>query len=367
MSKSESSHFEKFCFIDMGSATAPFNYFFIKTQSVNGSFDVFCSETEYNGVFIYKTKELEGVTLRTYKISSSLQRGLLFTIIEMLKLFVLVIMKAKSYDRIYLNFPKIILFDLILAIGFRKKIFWLMHNVNRNETTIGKLANRLRFVIYENIVLMSDAACNQLRIQGFYNLGPHHKLFISKHGLLPLIPCKEVESANWRLNENKSVNSIICIGNIKVYKGILDLISLPHLLDDYNLNYKIYGKFQDFDIKTTFEKNGWFVSDGFQSDELLINIITSGSLFILSHLQSSQSGIYYTLMHYRALFIASRCGQQEIDFVKFGLEGLLFDPGNVQSAARAVRYALDNSNKIQNQFETLRCTIEWGEVKLLAS
>ena len=355
---------KRFCFIDLISSTAPFNFFFIKTLSKSAIVDVYCSETNYNDLFVKGLERLPNVKLRKFFISSTIRKGRFGATFEVFRLYCILIKNSVRYDEIYLNFPQILALDFLLITLLRSKVNWLVHNVDRQLNSIEAFSNSCRFVLFKKLIFLSECGYIQYKRTLRHNEKPSKILSIATHGMLPLNLEKKSKSANWNL-DIKNIR-LISIGNVKPYKGLIELLTLASELRTKKIKCYIYGKFDKQYLKSDFERTGWLVDNNFQDDNKLIDIVISKSIFILPHLYSTQSGLFYTFLNYRALFIASRCGQQELSFKKFGLEELLFEPGNVKEVISSLNFVINNKFEVIQKFEALRRSIKWEKIKVLA-
>lgn len=354
----------RYCFVDVASSTAPFSYYFLSQLSHDNVIDVYCSDTRYNGLFVEALSENPRIALKRFKISSSLQVHRLRRILELWKLYLELLSSRRKYKKIFLNFPPSLILDLILWPIFNSRIHWLLHNVDRKSRLPDKFARWVRTILYNNIVFLSEAGLRQYSRASFPRSSEHKNFFVAEHGLLPLTLQETSLSANWRLSSRDDETAVIVIGNVKAYKGIYELNDLPQVFENTTVSCRLYGKFENAQLIPHFKKKGWLVDNDFQTEDALLRIITSESIFILPHLESTQSGLYYTLLNYRALFVCSRCGQQEIDFDKYGLRKLLFSPGNVREAVHAIKWLMKNRDHVALRMEELRASITWGSLRL---
>lgn len=328
-------------FIDPTSSVLPYAYHEAKKN--NDAVDLYCSNTDYNNQFL---KCWKFGTVHSYNVSRTTGSNFFFRAINYLCLLFCIYKNHKKYKKLYFNFPNIFIFDFIFFYLLRKKIIFVAHNFVPHDSGLYiDLRVLLLAKISGSVMTVSSFSDMEFkkRYKKYINID---KVFFSQHPNLRIAP--EV----CRLPDKKVLNNPVITfwGNIKAYKGVEFFLDLKKYLSNSSLNYKIeiYGKWDKnmLPLKKQMEENNIFVDNRFLDQDEVFKILNEDRIFVLPYKNASQSGVLYTFLEYRAIFLTTDEGDCGSFYKQHNLSEMLFYYDSPMSFISSLKFALNNQQDI---------------------
>jgi glycosyltransferase involved in cell wall biosynthesis len=342
---------KKVAIIDPASFTLPYDYFYIVELSKHYKVDFYFSKTKYNYEYIEKLKSFKNVSLKEYKVSSSIASRI-YGLLNYIKMLLTILFRNKKYINIHFMWNIFFPIELPFFLILRKKMVFTFHNDVPHSykgkkywpyKLISKIANKIIFVSnYTKDNFLSKYG----RLKCFYLL---------EHGLLPIIDVNSTIYAHTNVKDE-----IIFWGRVEDYKGVDIFIEK---LRDYKI--KIYGKW-NHNLKNIKRKlmslNNIEINDDYLDIEELSDLLTSEAVFILPYKKATQSGVLYTLLAYEKVFVSSDVGENGRFLRDNGLEKLIFNRDDESSINRAIRYAKSHYWDIKLKLKYIKNKYEWKNI-----
>lgn len=337
--------------IDPASHTLPYDFFYINEVSKYYKVDFYYSSTKYNYEYINKLRNNVNVNLIEYTISSSVIdkiRGLG----NYIRMLFEISYKKNRYNKIHFMWSLYVPIEEIFFKLYGDKFIFTFHNnvphsftgkVFKPYQKINKLASKKIFVSQ----FTQDAF-----ILSYEKVGQY---FLVNHGIMPL------DDFEQKYKDGSKAKEEICFwGRVEEYKG-LDIFK--DKLQNYQI--KIYGKWnQNLKQLQNYlgsKKNIQIIDDYLSTDELL-KLLQENSVFILPYKDATQSGVLYTLLAYKKVFISSDVGENSKFLKENGFAQLVFNRDDEKSVIRAFEYAKDNYFEIKLKFEKLKQKYKWENI-----
>lgn len=267
----------KLLLIDYGSATLPFDAEFYERIRCNGAdIELICSATKYNMEY------LKGLTYREFHFSRT--RANLFQIVMstvMLSWFLLI--KSRKYDKIILSWPRLILPELILALFWTKKLYYLKHNFQPHDGKKKKFAEKIIDKFVKKVIYISDGELGKDTRSGYSKYLVYHPIFKNDK----------------RAEQISNTASLVLLGNVKKYKGVEKFIDLIEQQSSSKINLKIIGQGARARTASCIQVIDKFLDQREFED----TILDPENIMLLCHEGSSQSGLVYMYLGMKKPFI----------------------------------------------------------------
>ncbi len=330
--------------IDPASYSLPYDYYYINRISKTDKVVFYCSETKYNNEYIDYLNQLENVTVKIYRISSS-SANKLTNLLSYFKLMFDVLINANKYQRIHFQWLVIPYISLLLYVFVKNKLVQTIHNpIPHNVKTNSYFPYILLFKLCKRIVAVSKSSAMELKKR--YGV----ESVVMQHGIMPLTK-DHIRIQNEDVPLIDTNLDVVFWGRVSKYKGIH---SLP--FDELKFRIEVVGKW-DADIEMKPIENVKFINRYISLKELQA-LLSRECIFILPYLKATQSGVLYTLLAYNRVFIATNTGDLA-DFLKSnGLSNLLFDY-TADDINRAYSFANDNYDTIKRKLRKLQDVYSW--------
>jgi len=346
---------KKIAIVDASSRTLPYDVFYINEVSKRYKVDFYFSNTNYNISFLELLKNNKNVKIFKNEISQKSKfKGLVNYFFLLLKIYKIKNEYHKIHFQWFIFFPLEILFFLKV----KSKLIFTFHNVRPHNSKINKyFPNKILYSICEKVVFVSNHVKNEFFKT--YNITDKKKAILVKHGILPI--SVTIDSKPNYLTIRKK---IIFWGNIKKYKGISIFKKIIDSKLFLNYELEIYGKWDTdlLPLKKELIQKGIFVRDEFIHEKNVIELLNSNSIFIMPYKNVSQSGILYTLIHYKILFVSTSHGDNRDFLIKYKLNDLLFDFNDISSLKKSIDFLEANKNQILTKLNNAREEFEWKNI-----
>jgi glycosyltransferase involved in cell wall biosynthesis len=337
--------------VDPGAYTLPYDFFYIEEVSKYYKVDFYYSKTKYNYEYIEKLRDNKNIKLIEYSISGSIVHKLI-GIVNYLKMLSEILIKKNQYKKIHFMWNLYLPIEQVFFKLYGNKFIFTFHNnvphsfkgkVFQPYQKINKLASKKIFV--------SQFTKNEF-LSSYKNIGQY---FLVNHGIMPLNEFEEKYNNSAEVKEE-----IVFWGRVEEYKGI-------DIFKDKLLNYevKIFGKWnqnlKQLQNELSSMRNIQIIDDYLPTDNLM-KLLQENSVFILPYKDATQSGVLYTLLAYKKVFISSDVGENSKFLKENGLERLVFNRDDEKSIIRAFEYAKDNYFEIKIKFERLKQKYKWENI-----
>ena len=189
-------------------------------------------------------------------------------------------------------------------------------------------------------------------------LPKNHKILLFEHGPL----AAQFEHFNSDFSFPKKIEQIVLPGNVKAYKGISSIINLPSKFEKKAFQFQVIGKLPNSKLGVLLEENGWTVTNGFVESETLNKLFAMNSLFLLPYSQSTQSGMFFTLLHHRCFVICSDRGEQARLLKSAPLPEAVYTFGNEGELAERIVALINQLSDTGRKMERIRNEVKWKPI-----
>jgi glycosyltransferase involved in cell wall biosynthesis len=330
--------------VDPASFSLPYDYNYVKALASYLTVDFYCSEAVNLNVYesqLYQHAD----NLRKYKISS-FATNKIFGLINYLRMLIRIGYEAKRDDIIHFQWSIFFPFELIFFLVFGKQVVFTVHNDIPHSSNAK--------YIWTLYILTRLTKCNvfvseftKKRFEKNYFKSDKNKFL--QHGLMYLNDANTTSSS-----VSTSKYELVFWGRIEPYKGV-DIFLEPEL---FGLSALVVGRWskQLSELRIALGKRGNIdVVDTYIDEGSILEIIRSRNIFILPYKSATQSGVLYTLLAHRKVFISSGVGENGQFLRKHGLQDLIFDRSDPHEILRAYKFAneyewdmLINKDQIQS-------------------
>jgi len=323
-------------------------YCYSSASELDGPVDLFCSETNYNSQFYF---DWGFGKVTKFKISSTTNANLIIRVCNYCRLLLALFSNRRQYDRVYVNFPSILLVDILLFLVLREKLVFVIHNaVPHSYQYRVHVPTLILASVVKRIQVISTYNFNEFKKRYEFWVDSR-KIFLAQHPQLVINPVLVPTRSN-RKSFFSSGNNIVLTfwGNVKPYKGVKFLLQMCKYIqvNQLPINVEIYGKWDKslLGVKLDMELSGGVVIDRFISDDEVHQLLQEERIFILPYENASQSGVLYTLLSYGAVFVTTDVGDCG-EFVRNkAIPSLLFDAENPSSCLDAINFICERYDKV---------------------
>lgn len=343
---------KKICIVDPSSYTLPYDSSLIQELSKYYYVDFYCSKGKTYSTYYKKLEKY--CFLKSYNVSPSIPgNNLFFGLINYLLMLIDIYKNRKLYDVINFQWSIFFLFDSLFFSFLRKKIVFTIHN------HVPHSSNRnFDFKVYVlSMLSLKNIFVSSYTFDAFENIYfSSNKNFLLQHGIMPLsdIDCNYSEYCG-----DYSLHNLTFWGRVEEYKGVDVLLSK----ELHQLNIGIYGSWSKnlSDLKNKFKKSKNIVLiDEYISNEEVLKILSQKSIFVLPYKSATQSGVLYTLLAHKVIFISSNAGENANFLKTHNLESLIFDRNSIADFIRAYEYAVSNYDFLKSCFTKISIEYDWS-------
>jgi glycosyltransferase involved in cell wall biosynthesis len=346
----------KIALIDPSSRSLPYDYFFLNEISETLKIDFYCSFTAFNEEYLKEIEKNENISVLPYNISKKnrVQGALNYFLL----LFKILLNKGK-YEKIHFMWSILPALEYPFFLLFTKKFLFTFHNdVPHNYGKDTFWFYSFIFKISKTVIFVSQKVKNDFIIN--YKVKDKNKCLLIKHGIMSVEPKDSLDKIEYEGLEKK----IIFWGNIKKYKGIDTFLHIAK--SDYFKDFQIsiYGKWDKelLPIKEELKNSQVNIFDYFLNTTELKALLHSNAIFILPYDKATQSGVLYTLLYYRRLFISTPTGDNGEFLKSAGLSSLMFDNRNISEIISTVEYCFNNEKEIVAKLDLQRNEYKWSNL-----
>jgi hypothetical protein len=340
---------KKIAIIDPSSYTLPYDYFYLIEVSKYYKIDFYYSKTKYNYEYIDKLRSNNNIRLIEYNISSSVIHKSI-GLLNYIKMLTKILIRKNSYSKIHFMWNIYMPVEQIFFKLFGDKFIFTYHN-NVPHSFKEKV-----FKPYQKInthavrkVFVSEFTKNEF-IKSYENIGEYYLL---NHGLMPISEFNETNN----IAKGEIDDSIYFWGRVEEYKGI-DVFK--NFLKDYQV--KIYGKWNINLLSLKDElsnKENIEIIDSYLPNDDLKDLLERNNIFILPYKDATQSGVLYTLLAYKKVFICSDVGENSKFLNDNGLDELIFDRADEKSIVDAFEFAKRNYKTVKEKLSIIKDQYKW--------
>ncbi|MEO1096497.1 MAG: glycosyltransferase, partial [Bacteroidota bacterium] len=243
-----------------------------------------------------------------------------------------------------------------------KKLVFTFHN-DRPHKSNSLTFRPFRFIykICQKAVFVSETVQN--RFIENYRIKDTKKIKLIQHGTMP-ISLNSLRTQKTSSSLHALEKKIIFWGTVKPYKGIDLFLKLREhkYFDDFKL--EIYGKWDKelYPLKKSLEALDVHIVDKYLPANFLSKVLETNGIFILPYSHASQSGVLYTLLWYKKIFISTNTGDNASFLSNSNLEKLIFTRENVNELINSIEYCLKNHISITKKLEIRSKEFDWSNV-----
>jgi hypothetical protein len=95
---------------------------------------------------------------------------------------------------------------------------------------------------------------------------------------------------------------------------------------------------------------------------VVCELLNQRSIFVLPYKAATQSGVLYTLLAYRVVFISSLAGENAFFLKENELSELIFDRRKPEDILRAYSFAKENYDSIAEKLDKIAVNYEWENI-----
>ncbi|WP_111638656.1 glycosyltransferase [Marinomonas shanghaiensis] len=343
---------KKIAIVDPSSYTLPYDTSYIKCLSKKMGIDFFCSMGKDYPVF-FEDLNAYSDNVYSYKISPSSSANVFFGIFSYLKMLLKIYSNRGRYDVINFQWSIFFPFEFIFFILLRDKVIFTIHNdVPHGFKGRRKLTYYILSKISRKNIFVSEYTKKRFSDNYFEN----DKNIVVQHGNMYF-----GDYFFQKKERNEYHYDVIFWGRVESYKGIDILLTLKSL----GFEFGIYGRWSTSlnKLKNEMEKyEDFHIFDEYINEEKLIAIFNKRAIFILPYKAATQSGVLYTFLAYRVVFIASDVGENAQFLRKHNFHDLIFKRDDPKDIIRAFNYARTNYDYLVERLDVVSSEYEWSNI-----
>ena len=284
----------------------------------------------------------EGIVDSEYvdvKIWSNFYNGKVVRSFGLLLMYFSIILNYRDFDRVIISWRVNLFLDLLLFVFFRGKVELVEHNVVDHGGEKPTFTQRILWNVFYRVILLSDYSLSR-----YSSYGMHNGVLLQH----PLVDC-DVEKDAFQFHGNRS---FAFIGASRGNRGLEKLVLLFESLPDFHLHV-FSTPSSHLRAKIDLIPNV-SLHAGYLSRHMFQRVIKEDYTFILPYIESTQSGIFYSLLANRAVFISTDSGDTGSQMLNYGMSNLFFSLDDYQSIVSSY-HSLSNSSL--GEYEVLRSSI----------
>lgn len=260
--------------------------------------------------------------------------------------------RACEYDKIFLMWRTLLLLDLFIYLIAGEKLYFFEHNVFRHGRKKVSLTDRLRWVIFPNIVFLSEYSLNRF-LDTCKNLVSKKNLFVYQHPPIDESENLEERSSFEAISDARDAERCIVtfLGSARNNRGLNEIISI--IGESQKIELEIMSELSSEQKNSIENYQNIRIVSGRMDQAELERVLSSGKIFILPYITSSQSGVFYSIIGNEGLFISSGTGDTGETIEKYGLQDLQYS-FNLESLEKSFFYALENRQHLINTIQRIR-------------
>ena len=317
--------------VDPSSYSLPYDNSYLCALSKHHQVDFFCSESINLKDYRQDIKKYAN-SFYVYKVSP-ISNNRFFGLINYLRMLASIVINYRKYKYIHFQWSIFFPFELVFFLLFRNKIIFTVHNdVPHGFKGHRKFSYYILSKLSKKNIFVSDFTLN--RFEKNYFKG--EKNIVVQHGLMYLNGC------DLKIQDRRSRKyDLVFWGRIEDYKGLGVFLNLELQF----LEVGIFGHWSKALLCMKEELatvSSFVINDQFISETLVCELVNQKNIFILPYKSATQSGILYTILAHRVVFIASNVGENASFLMNNDLKELIFDRTKPNDILRAYQYAKDN-------------------------
>jgi len=232
--------------------------------------------------------------------------------------------------------------DAFLAFVYGDSASLFEHNVVEHDTDRVLVSQKVLWRLFSHVILLSG-----------HSLEKYCTLSRRSNGLLlqhPLIDGEAPRDTFPRI----TVPRFAFVGASRGNRGLKCLLNIFGSLPSLEL---VVFSCVDEEVRRLVKKmNNVTIVSGYLDRDMFQNILKQDYVFVLPYIESTQSGIFYSLLSNRSVFVATNTGDVGRKMGGGKLNKCFFDLGSASSFLRAVQYL--ESDECLMRFEELRSLVE---------
>lgn len=259
-------------------------------------------------------------------------------------------------------------------------VVWTVHNLHNHENRFASIERRFLKAFISNIAAQVIVHCDAAMEMVVKEFGEsiRQKISVIEHGHYALVGEKTLakNKAREKLGWSSTGLVFVFVGNVRLYKGILELVESFEKVESTSSTLLIAGKVQDLNEQKVLEKRIQEMGakrisfePGYLSDERLSLFLAAANVFVAPFRDVLTSGSVILAMSNGLPVIAPRLGclpealSQQKDFT--------YCPNEKNGLTDAIKFAIDNPN-LANEFGEknlafCRERLCWDRVGMLTS
>ena len=251
-----------------------------------------------------------------------------------------ILLKNRRSSKLILLWHDLLVLDILKLLYF-KDSFLVIHNVIRHGKNRPSKFDLLRWRFANKLILLSDFSKNQLIAE--------YPILEKKIAIIQHPSVDDLGSVSVLKSHPKDRNYFLTfIGADRVNRGLNQLKFMINSMPSYPKGDMTLSK-------QSYRKMLKILNSLTQND--FESAIKSNHIFVLPYIESTQSGVFYSLLGNQSLFISTNTGDTGDKMVKANLQGLFFDLEDQESLLKAIDYAEKNHKSIRNKLNKLKSLV----------
>jgi glycosyltransferase involved in cell wall biosynthesis len=245
------------------------------------------------------------------------------------------------------------IFQIILIKAFRKKVVWTVHNLKNHEGKHEKLEIYFSSILAHLVdTIIAHCQTSKREICRIYKIRNKKKIVVIPHGNLMNVYDNSLsrDQARRQLNILSEDLTFLFLGNIRRYKGVLELIESFQKIKENNSKLIIAGKLEDKELSDLISLkikrvNNIQLIPSFISDDEIQIYMNAADIVIFPYRDIMTSGAAILAMSFGKAIIAPKIGCLHDILDNSG--SFLYDPIEKDGLLHALIEAIDSREKFR--------------------
>lgn len=259
--------------------------------------------------------------------------------------------KLREVDIVIMTWHGPFLIDLLTFLLLRRKLILVEHNVIPHCNEKPRKRDFIRWVLAKKVLVPSSSSRLVFnRVCRFEFL--RKKVSVFQH---PLIDLSGAEIMDYP-RPAPTIGHLAFVGAARGNRGLIQLLSL--VASDVDCRLTVFSAGANAVLSEFGNQKELldrvFAIDAYFGQTEFINILRKPYIFILPYVNSSQSGVLYSLISNDALFICTNTGETGRVLHELGLQELLFELDDPESFNRALNFVINNYRAVREVLHAYR-------------